>query len=270
MLAIAVLIGETIALGALPPLTFVIILSLLVPIFSEMGSFALNDYLDVETDKLNKREDRPLVSGEISKDFAFWFSLTVMGMSIICGWFINIYAFWIALVFNLLAIAYNYKLKDLPVLGNAYIGLSMAIPFAFGFAVVKDSLLLTPTVFVLFIMAFLAGLAREIVKSVEDMEGDKKARGSKTLPIVIGEKNARILAAALLFAFAPLAALPFTYGLSMNLLPVLVVAFADLGMVWLAWLVFSKGDKKTLKKVRKLSLAFMFLGLVGILIAALI
>lgn len=268
MLALAVLIGETIALGGLPSVSFVVLLSLLVPIFSEMGSFALNDYLDVETDRLNKRKDRPLVSGEINKEFAFWFSITSIGLSIVSAYFINVYAFWIAIVFNVLAIAYNYKLKDMPVFGNAYIGLTMAIPFVFGSAVVKDSLLFSPVIVVLFAMAFIAGTAREIIKSVEDMEGDKKARGSRTLPIVIGEKNARLFASLLFVCFAPLAILPFLQGLNPNPLALILVAIGDLGILYVAWLVFSHGDKKNLKKARKLTLAFMFLGLIGLLIAS--
>ena len=47
MLALAVLLSEIIVLGYFPLFSLIIILSLLVPIFSEMGSFALNDYLDI-------------------------------------------------------------------------------------------------------------------------------------------------------------------------------------------------------------------------------
>ena len=57
MFAIAVLIGEIIAGGSIPLISFVILRSLLVPIFSEMGSFALNDYLDggIGQDKQKRR-----------------------------------------------------------------------------------------------------------------------------------------------------------------------------------------------------------------------
>ena len=36
--------------------------------------------------------------------------------------------------------------------------------------------------------AFVMTTAREIVKDIEDLKGDKSA-GAKTLPILIGEKN---------------------------------------------------------------------------------
>ena len=64
LLAVAVLLGELLS-GALPVLPL-LLCSLAVPVFIEMGSFALNDYFDVKADKANKRNDRPIASGEIS------------------------------------------------------------------------------------------------------------------------------------------------------------------------------------------------------------
>jgi len=287
MLAIAVLIGEIIAGGSIPLFSFAILLSLLVPIFSEMGSFALNDYLDIGTDKLNKRNDRPLVTGEIVPQFALWFSVISILVSVLLSYFINIYAFGIAIIFNILAIAYNYKLKDLPLAGNIYIGLSMAIPFLFGSVVVRNSIIFSPTILSIFAIAFIAGVAREIIKSVEDMEGDKKARKSNTLPILIGADNSRRLASLLYLVFVPLAFAPFYFcmeilsnfhadkilqfcpGLKANIVPLALVAIADLGVLYLAYLVFTDSSNRALKKARNLSLLFLFIGLMGLLIGAL-
>ena len=66
MLAVAVLIGEIVVLQGIPHLDAILLFSLLVPIFSEMGSFALNDYMDVETDRINRRMDRPLALRALS------------------------------------------------------------------------------------------------------------------------------------------------------------------------------------------------------------
>ncbi len=270
MLAIAVLIGEIIALGAIPSLSQIIILSLLVPIFSEMGLFALNDYLDIESDRINKRNDRPLVIGELSPAFAFYFSFVSVILSISFSYFINIYAFAIAFVFNLLAIAYNYKLKDLPLVGNVYIGLSMAIPFLFGSVVVCNSFEFSAVILSIFAIAFIAGLAREILKSVEDIEGDKKARKSTTLPILIGEEKARMIAALLYLIFVPFAFAPFYFGLKQNPLSIILVAIADIGVLYVDYTVFTDWSRPVLKKARKLSLVFLFIGLVGLLLAVIL
>ncbi len=267
MLALAVLIGEAIASGGIPTASTIILLSLLVPIFSEMGSFALNDYLDVNTDKINKREDRPLVTGEISREFAYLFAIVSIIVSIIISYYINIYAFAIAVVFNLLAIAYNYKLKDLPLVGNVYIGLTMAIPFLFGSAVVNNSLEFSSTIIVISLLGLLTGTAREIIKSTEDMKGDEKARNSRTLPLVIGERNARLFAALLYLISVSIAFIPFYLGLKQNIVAIGIVAIAALGLFYLAYLVSTSGDKKDLKTARKLSLLFLFIGLIGLLLA---
>ena len=42
-----------------------IILTFFTALFLEASTFALNDYLDLEIDKKNKRDDRPLVRGDI-------------------------------------------------------------------------------------------------------------------------------------------------------------------------------------------------------------
>lgn len=270
MLAIAVLIGEIIAFGALPSFSWLLLSSLLVPVLSEMGSFALNDYLDVETDRINKRTDRPLITKEISLQFALYFSLLSICLSVLLSYLINFYAFGIALVFNLLAIFYNYKLKDLPILGNVYIALSMAIPFLFGSAVLLDSLDFSSVIFALFLISFVAGLAREIVKSIQDMEGDKKARKSKTLPILIGERNSRIIAAILYLLFVPFAFAPFYFGLKQSPIALGVVGIADLGILYLACTLFLSGEQKVLKKARNLSLICLFIGLVGLLLAVIL
>ncbi|MEM3228556.1 MAG: hypothetical protein QW549_03130, partial [Candidatus Micrarchaeaceae archaeon] len=54
MLIIAVVAAELIASRSLPDY-FVLALSLITPIFISMASFAINDYFDIETDRLNKK-----------------------------------------------------------------------------------------------------------------------------------------------------------------------------------------------------------------------
>lgn len=263
MLALAVLIAEMVVLGGLPPISLIIALSLLVPIFSETGSFALNDYLDIETDRLNKKKDRPLVKGSISPRFALYFSLASLAVSSALAFFINDIAFGIALAFNILAVIYNWKLKDLPLAGNAYIALTMAIPFIFGNAVVSQSL--SPIILSLALMGFVAGLSREIIKTVQDVEGDVRARGSKTLPVIIGKGPSVALAILLYLLFIPLSALPFTLGLNPGIIPAALIAAADLIIV----AICLRTAKRDFKFARNASLLAFLLGMIGILVAAL-
>lgn len=259
MLVIAVFIGESLALGKIPDFTLAIFLSFLVPMFSEMGSFALNDYLDIESDKINNRTDRPLVRGSISPKFALWFSMITILASLFIAWFINLSAFVISLLFNVLALLYNFKLKDLPLLGNLYIAITMAIPFIFGNFVVVSKL--SSMSLLLATLGFVSGLAREIVKSIQDMKGDTEARKSKTLPLVVGQENSLRIACFLYLVFIPLSIIPFLTGLKFSPYSVFLVAFADAGLLYNIFLLIRFKDYKT---GRKLSLICLFIGLLGL------
>jgi len=61
---------------------------------------------------------------------------------------------------------------------------------------------------VLFVLAAIATLTREIIKDVEDLEGDRE-EGLRTLPIAIGERRA--LAIAVLLLVAAVVASPMPY-----------------------------------------------------------
>ncbi|HNT60359.1 MAG TPA: UbiA family prenyltransferase, partial [Candidatus Bilamarchaeaceae archaeon] len=257
---------QAVAAGGMPPLGLVFLLALLVPALSEMGSFALNDYTDVDADRANGRADRPLVGGELGMGFALWLSVFCLLASVLVAAAINADALIIALVFNGLAVAYNLWLKGVPALGNMYIAATMAIPFIFG--PVALGLPLTPTIWLIASLGFVSGLGREIVKSTEDMEGDRAAGRGKTLPVVVGRDNALAIAAALFIAFMPLAALVFVEGLRLSALSGVFFAAAELGILWVAvYAVFSK-EKGALENVRKRSLLFLGLGLASLLLAA--
>ena len=267
MYALAVLIAETIALGSIPPLDDpVIILSLFVPILIEMAAFSLNDYLDIETDRINNKKT-PLVKGTISPKFALYFSFFAFIAATALAFFINTIVFVFVLLFNILAILYNWKLKDMPLAGNIFIGLSMAIPFILGNLVIYPWLLPVPVI--LAIMAFIAGVAREIVKSAEDMKGDVKARRSKTLPVVIGEKPAVLVASLLYILFIPLTFAPFFVGLSLNLVSLGIIVIADGVLLGIIFLLLTNPSPQSYKKARKLTLAVFTAGMIAILIASL-
>ena len=73
MIAIAILIGSLIALkGEGMPSFEKFILTFFTALFLEASTFALNDYYDLEIDKKNKREDRPLVRGDLSPKSALY------------------------------------------------------------------------------------------------------------------------------------------------------------------------------------------------------
>ncbi len=197
--SIAVLLGELFSFCPLPNFP-ILICSLLIPIFAEMGAFALNDFVDIETDIINKK-NRPIVKGEIKLRHAFKASVLFLCFSIALSFLISKVIAIFTLVLVCLAIAYNFLLKRLPFIGNVYIAFTMASPFLFGNLVVCSKL--SYLNISLALTAFLVGLAREIIKDIEDVKGDEKV-GMKTLPLLVGKKPSAILAIAFyLFALYP-------------------------------------------------------------------
>ncbi len=266
MLAVAVVIAEIIVLGTFPPTETLFFLTLLVPVFSEMGSFALNDYLDVEADRINKVKGRPLVEGTIKKENAFSLSMFSFSISIVASFFINLPAFIISLFYNLLAILYNTKLKDLPLAGNIFIATTMGIPFIFGAYAYSASP--SPAILAIALLGFVSGLAREILKSVEDMKGDLKARGSKTLPHLIGREESITVSGILFIFFVPLTVFPFMVGLELGLISGTLLFLADISILIIAFSLFYKRKSEFLAKARKYSLGALFCGLLSLMVAS--
>ncbi|MCS7121600.1 MAG: UbiA family prenyltransferase [Archaeoglobaceae archaeon] len=152
------------------PIDFRAFLAYTTALFFQASTFALNDYFDYYVDLENRRFDRPLVRGEIKREQAFKSFLVTFPLGFITSYMISLQAFIFASAIALLGVAYDVKLKELGFLGNVYIALSMAAPFVFGGIVVNS---VTPTVLVLASIAFFCGLGREIMKSIEDVAGDR-------------------------------------------------------------------------------------------------
>jgi geranylgeranylglycerol-phosphate geranylgeranyltransferase len=235
-----------------------ILASLSVPFFVEMGSFALNDYFDVKVDKENKRTDRPIAQGEISPKDALWLSLFFYFVALIISvLFLPFIANLIVFIFSALSILYNYKLKEFALIGNLYIAFSMGIPFIFGNLIVSPQIL--SSIFSISLVSVIAGLGREIVKTVQDFEGDLKHRSAHTLPKFIGKKSSLQLASLLFFLLFPLSFIPFFVGLKINILSLGLVflsasSFFQIGLILL---------KENLEKIRSASLFSLQIGLIG-------
>ena len=264
MLVIAVIAAELIVKG-MPNLP-TLILSLITPVFVSMGSFAVNDYFDIEVDKANKK-DRPLVIGTVTPKQALYATAITMIIGVAASIPINLYAFLIALAFALLSIAYAYKLKELLFWGNAYVAFAMVIPFIYGSLVVSNNM--PYSIMVISIMIFLAGLAREIHGTIRDYQGDIAMRNAHTIPKAIGIKAAANVALLLyliavgISIYLALAVKPF----KLNALFIVLVAITDALLIYVA-IGYLKEDKRFYDKARNLSLVAMAIALLAVLASA--
>jgi len=241
--------------------TYLQIISLfLCPFFISSGAFALNDYFDIESDRINKK-NTPIINGEISTHQALWLAIGLLAMGIAIAYPLGVPAFAIAVLFALLSVAYDWKLKDIALVGNSIIAASMAIVFIFTDVALSNNISLITMMIAL--ISFVFGLAREILKTVQDVEGDTKARGSRTLPVLIGKGNSLILAQFLIVIGSVLAlylyfSLPPLKG---NIAYVIPAVGSILAFAYASFLAYS-GEREQ-ERGRRISLYGLALGILA-------
>lgn len=268
MLMVAIFIGALIAGKGIPPgdkITF----AFLTAIFLQASTFALNDYYDLEVDRANRRADRPLVRGDLSPKTALWVYLLLLPAGIVMGALVNTACFIIALTNALLGTLYDVKLKEIKMAGNFYVAFTMAVPFLFGATAVSENI--PPSIVFLASMAFLAGAGREIMKDVQDMEGDA-ARGTRSFPTYLGERGASALAALFYLTAVSLSVILFAHPVDGNYyrdpLYLLAVLLTDALLIYVAVRLLQGAVPGDLERFRKLTLAALGMGLLAFLVGA--
>lgn len=163
---------------------------------------ALNDYYDRDLDR-KAHPDRPIPSGRVTAEEAYRFAIALFVVGIALSVLINVACILFAAINSGLLLAYEARLKATGLAGNVTISYLTASVFLFGGASVLGFLL----VLVLFLLAMLANVGREVAKDIEDMEADKGHR--RTLPITRGASSARTTAVAAVVLAVVLSPLPF-------------------------------------------------------------
>ena len=179
--AVAVVAGSYIAAGDnIFDFQVEIMIASLAAMMLVGGGNALNDYNDRESDKEN-HPNRPIPAGLISADETLVYSRILLsaGLLIVLFGLANKLPFIIALIGTITLISYENKLKALGLSGNMAVGFMSGAVFLYAGMVVNDP---GPTLW-MFGLAFLATVAREIVKDIQDLEGDTDRF---TLPARIG------------------------------------------------------------------------------------
>jgi len=263
MYALGVIIGAIIS-GETSPT--ILLFGALTAIFCQASAFALNDYFDYEVDIANKRYDRPLVRGELSRSTALIISIILAPLGFIFAYFISLEAFIFAVCVTLIGYLYDMKLKEFGVFANAYIAFTMAAPFIFGGIIANK---LTPQIIVLSIIAFISGIAREIMKGIEDVEGDA-LRNVKSLARVKGVAFAAKISALLFLIAVILSVVPFLFidEYRFDIKYIVPVILTDIILIKVCLNLIKRYDKSSIRKYRNQTLIALLFGLIGFLIGA--
>ena len=140
----------------------------------------INDFYDIDADKIN-RPHRALPSETISHATAFLFFLSFNIVALLLATLLSFSLFIIVVVTELLLYLYSYRLKNIPLVGNLVIAFLTGLAFMFGSIIVGNIYCgIIPALF-----AFMINLMRELIKDIEDVDGDSIA-GLSTYPIKYG------------------------------------------------------------------------------------
>lgn len=172
MSLIAVLIGGLLVIGwELGLFLFPHIWLAIIAVFLVTGAGnAINDYLDIDSDRIN-RPQRPIPSGRVPRNKALAFSIILFLMGIMIAGLINWVTFVIALVNSALLVIYSLRLQNKILMGNISVGYLVGSTFLFGGAAMGSITL----PILLALLAGLTTITREIVKDLEDLEGDRRS-----------------------------------------------------------------------------------------------
>lgn len=172
------------------------------------SGYVINDIFDQKADSINKPDESYLGDNNISirSAWLYYGALVFIGFSIALYIASTIDKLHLLLIYPMatgLLYLYSMSFKKLPLIGNFIVAVFCAfVPGILLYAEWEtillgkinsipqvDRFMLVFAAYILF--AFLATMVREIVKDIEDIEGDKKA-GYMTLPIFIGVSSSRL------------------------------------------------------------------------------
>ena len=223
---VCVVLGEIIALGGLPHVRE-LALGFVCGFFLSGAALTLNDYFDIEVDKVNAPE-RPIPAGLLTASDAILLTILATLIGLVAAFFIGSLAFLIGVIFWVVGVLYNWRFKAYGLWGNLMVAASVGITFILGGITVGQTL--NKLVWFFGLIAFLIDLAEEIAGDAMDIEGDKK-RSSQSIAIRMGRGTALRLAASLFLLVVLLSFVPFVSGW-LGISYLLLVCVMDVAVVF--------------------------------------
>ena len=163
--------------------------------------YTINDLFDITADQINKPK-KVFINKYISYNSAIYFSVLLGTMGFFLGlyisynnnktYLINYYLFSIVILY-----LYSFSLKKIAFLGNLVVSLLCGFPIlilyflitGLGLTELNEVINLDFPIVAYSLFAMSTTFIREIIKDIEDIDGDLKIN-AKTLPIIIGRKRA--------------------------------------------------------------------------------
>lgn len=221
----------------------------------------LNDILDIEIDRLN-RPRRPLPAGLLAATHAraLWVILVVGGVIIAVA--VSPLHAGLAVAAGGLLYAYNARLKSVPIVGNTVVGVVVGVALVYGSLSLGGPGPAIPAA----VFAFLTTVAREVIKDVQDLEGDR-AHASNSYAVKSGADAAARLTVALLTVTVMLSPVPFLV-LDYSGLYLLLMLFADALLLAALWTALRRDSLSSAGRASRWTKFAMVVGLAALAVSS--
>ncbi len=201
----------------------------------------VNDYSDVETDRINK-PFRALPSGQLSLTAAARWAMALVAIGLGLSTLLGTVMALIAAVMAALLYVYSWKLKPSFLVGNAVISVMSAMTIVYGGMAVNS---IGPTL-VPAMLVFVFMFCREILKTVEDYEGDRLV-GTRTIAVVWGKVGALRVFGILAMLVAFLSLLPWLLGNVSAAYLLLVIPGVDAVLLLTAFILLRQPSRRYIR-----------------------
>ncbi len=254
---LSVIVAGIIALGK-NIVTEAIILTAFSEVFAIAAGNIINDYFDIEIDKLN-RPERILPSGEMSTGFALILYLGFSLFSLGIAFYVSHTIFFLMLFNQFFLFLYSGYFKKIILVGNLIVALLVGSAFIFGAAAAGNII----GGIIPFVFAFLINFCRELLKDMEDIKGDS-ANGIISFPNKYGfqiSKQIILFVTLILIGFTFYPYFKNIYNLTYFLI---VMIFVNPLLVYFLFVLYKNDSEKSLKKLSTMLKFDMILGLAAI------
>ncbi len=240
------------------------------------GGFIINDITDQASDAINKLPVKRILPNYISESNAYRTYILIF----ITGLIISLYESWHLgfyfsfLIFPLsyyLFYAYAKYLKCTVLFGNLFVSLMITsmillLPYAYwnvygSFMNEESFSSLQRTLTTLCLFSFTGTLYREIIKDIEDYEGDAKCK-CRTTSVFFGIKRSEYIAISLLILMAIIVSIS-SFGISSMYNRILHFIVNLTPLIFLLYIHFNNNELQ--QKFRRLSFYFKLYMLIGMI-----
>ena len=262
---VCVVMGQLLALGEFASI-HVTVFGFMSVFFISASILVMNDYFDVETDKLNAPH-RPIPSNLVTPNEALYFSLFLLFTGIILSYLISITVLFISIVLAVIGFLYNRYFKKSGLSGNLMVSFSVGMTFIYGGASVG----LPSHKLVLFfgLIAALIDLGEEIAADSMDIQGDLLIK-SNSLAIKHGKSTALRISGFIFFLVILLSSVPFILNW-FSIIYLIPIATMDIAIAYSSFQLLKSKDEEGRKFIRWIYLGatmgliiFIMMRLVGV------